>query len=681
MAEILAPAGSPESLTAAVRCGANAVYVGARRLSARQNARNFSEEELREAVLYCHQRDVRLYVTLNTLVSDSQFQEALSLARFCCEIGVDALIVQDLGLAAALRQCCPQMKLNASTQMSVHSPAGVRLLQDMGFSRVVLSRELSVAQIAQIAKTSGIELEVFVHGALCMCVSGQCYFSSMLGGRSGNRGLCAQTCRLPFTVDGKGEHALSLKDMSHIPYLRQLSAVGVTSFKIEGRMKRAEYVAAATKACALAAAGEPIPGGLQADLQSVFSRTGFTDGYAKGDTGDALFGYRQKEDVAAATGQVFAGLQKLYEKETPRFSVSMELTLQADRPAVLTAHDETGTVTVTGDTPEPARTRAVDETFCRQQLAKTGGTPFACADIRCRVGKGLSLPASALNRMRRDALEALLDAHARRRPIPFSEPSAFIPEKLNMDSPAFYGVFYHPRSIPEDPELFARIYLPLSVPDAQMDALRQMGYRLGTLAPRGLFGQEERVAAGLRARMNAGYPHVLAGNLGAVRLARELGMEAEGDFGLNLFNSRALAQTKALGLSQAMASVELSLADAEDLRGNRKSVMVYGRLPLMLCRACPKKALTGCAGCAGPTVTDRLGTDFPLACDGNTVEILNSVPLYLCDRLQSLQTTSSFFFRFTTESREEARHVMDLAQTGGKPDFPFTRGLSRKGAI
>ena len=280
--EILAPVGSWECLEPAVRCGCDAVYLGGSRFSARGFAKNFDGDLLADAVKYCHGRGVKVYQALNTLLRDEELPLALRSAEYACEIGVDALIVQDVGLATLVHQMAPEMRLHASTQMSVHTPAGVELLAEMGFQRVVLSRELSLREIEEIARRSPIELEVFVHGALCMSVSGQCYFSALLGSRSGNRGLCAQTCRLPFAAPNGTGHDLSLKDLSGIGYWKQLEELGVASAKIEGRMKRPEYVAAAVSACRHAADGEEVPPSLNESLRAVFSRSGFTQGYLEG---------------------------------------------------------------------------------------------------------------------------------------------------------------------------------------------------------------------------------------------------------------------------------------------------------------------------------------------------------------------------------------------------------------
>ena len=420
--EILAPVGSPEMLEAAVRCGADAVYMGASAFHARRNSYCFSDDELRRAVAYCHARGVAVHLTLNTLIREEEMTAAVALAQTACAAGVDALIVQDMGLAARIHSAAPELTLHASTQLSCHTPEGVRRLRDAGFSRVVLAREMSAEEIR------ACELEVFVHGALCMSVSGQCYFSAMLGGRSGNRGLCAQTCRLPFRPDGsddRGRAALSLKDMSLLHEMSALSELGVCSLKIEGRMKRPEYVAAAVTVYHAAARGEqPDPQTVE-DLRAVFSRSGFTDGYFTGDRRD-MFGVRRKEDVTAAA-PVLKRLQRLYDGEKPRVSVDMALTVAAEQPVTLVVADGEHTAQVTGEPPETALHRALDPERAEAQLRKTGGSPFAAGQVRVNVEPGLTMPLSALNALRRDGLEQLLSLRAARE-VPVWDETARPPE-------------------------------------------------------------------------------------------------------------------------------------------------------------------------------------------------------------------------------------------------------------
>lgn len=405
--EILAPAGSMESLTAAVRCGADAVYIGAKRYSARASAQNFDKQELEKAVYYCHARGVKVYLALNTLLTDDEMDDAAETVKEACSLPVDAVIVQDIGLASFIRSACPSLRLHGSTQMSIHTPQGAKELYRQGFSRVVLARELSKEEIAEIAESCPIELEVFVHGALCMSVSGQCYFSSLLGGRSGNRGQCAQPCRLPFSVQGGTGHDLSLKDLSLLHHLGELRGLGVHSFKIEGRMKRPEYVAASVAAAKKAVSLGFLPYEDSKLLEQVFSRSGFTDGYYGEQLGRKMFGTRTKEDVAGAQPALLSQIRAQYKDEKQRIPVSFALQIKEGRPARLTARDlESHEACAEGALPQAALNAPLDASKCVVQLEKTGGTPFVCRDVRCDIDEGLSLPLSQINGMRREALKS-----------------------------------------------------------------------------------------------------------------------------------------------------------------------------------------------------------------------------------------------------------------------------------
>ena len=406
--EILAPAGSMESVVAAVRSGADAVYIGAKDFSARASAENFTIDEIKDVAAYCHERDVLVYLTLNTLIFDTELEDALALCQKAYSAGIDAVIVQDLGLAALIKKSMPDLALHASTQMSIHTPAGAKALKDFGFSRVVLARELSKAEIKEIAEAVDIELEVFVHGALCMSVSGQCYFSAMLGSRSGNRGRCAQPCRLPFKVKGGNGFALSLKDSSLMGYLRELEEMGVKSAKIEGRMKRPEYVSAAVRACREGLDAGKVTEETAEMLRSVFSRTGFTDGYYKGKRDKNLFGYRMKEDVTSATDKLLSQIRNSYKDERKAVAVDMSLTLKSGEKAELEVSDGKHTVTVySAEAAEIAANTPLSQENAEKNLSKTGGTPYFVQNIKFTTDGKAIVPAKELNALRRDALTEL----------------------------------------------------------------------------------------------------------------------------------------------------------------------------------------------------------------------------------------------------------------------------------
>ena len=426
--ELLAPAGSPEALTAAVQAGADAVYLGCGPLNARRNAKNFSLEDLARGVAYCHLRGTKVYLTLNTLLSDRELPLAAETAAFASHAGVDAILVQDLGVARLLRDTVPDVDLHASTQMTVHDLDGIKACADLGMTRVVLSRELSRSAIENLCARSPVEIEIFVHGALCMCYSGQCFLSAVLGGRSGNRGLCAQPCRLAFRWPGdKGNsHPLSLKDMSLAGELRELEEMGVACLKIEGRMKRPEYVSVVTGiyAAALREHREPTRQEL-AELEAAFSRQGFTQGYYNDQKGPAMFGTRPEgtKDPAALFEKARQTYSRGEHKLTPVWFAAQ---VKKDQPLSVTAWDEAGhTARAQGPVPEAARSRAVTEEQIQTQLAKTGGTVYAAQAVEAEVEPGLSVPMSALNALRREVLAGLDEARTAlpsRRTLPFTPP-------------------------------------------------------------------------------------------------------------------------------------------------------------------------------------------------------------------------------------------------------------------
>ena len=427
--ELLSPAGSMEALRAAVQNGANAVYLGYDAFNARMGAQNFSADELREAIVYCHVRGVKVHLTLNTLVSDREMVQAADVIRTAAAFGIDAFIVQDLGMVALCREIAPEVAIHASTQMSIHSLEGVQQAAELGVTRVVLARELPREELAHICRRSPVEIEVFVHGALCMCYSGQCYLSSVIGRRSGNRGQCAQPCRLPYGY-GRFEpsrYPLSLRDNCLIEYLDELRRIGVTSLKIEGRMKRPEYVAVVTKAYRAALDGKPVTENDLEELEAAFSRQGFTQGYYLGKTGVSMFGTRQEPED---NRELFATARATYENgENLRIPVRFYAIIRRGEPAQLAVEDDDGHVCkARGPVPQEAQVRSLTEDELSERLGKTGGTPYRCVQMRAVIDAGLMLPASAINAMRRDVLAELT---ARRGRTPLRQINAY-------NAPALY---------------------------------------------------------------------------------------------------------------------------------------------------------------------------------------------------------------------------------------------------
>ena len=675
--EILAPAGGEAQLRAAVLCGADAVYLGLRGFNARAGAENFDENTLPQTVGWCHARGVRVYVTLNTLVTDRELPQWLHSLDAVAAAGVDGVLVQDLGLARIIRQRYPTLPLHASTQMAIHNLAGARLLEEMGFAQVVLARELSKEEIAAICAGTSMRCEVFVHGALCMSVSGQCYLSSVLGERSGNRGRCAQPCRLDFKSHGRG-YALSLKDLTLTDRLRELEALGVASFKIEGRLKRPEYVAAAVTVCRQSLAGE-VPD--LETLQSVFSRSGFTDGYYTARRDLTMFGTRTREDAAAAAA-VLGKLSALTRNEVGRLPVDMVLTMAPGEPATLAVTDGTHRVEVAGEVPQTALTRPTDEELARRALEKCGGTPFYLQNLTCHIGEGLMLPLSALNRLRAAALTAL--AEARSVVVPYPQAPAAAGELAGRARPAGAPrlgcrLAAAAQMTPAIRRGSGRLSLPLHELAERPELLETGAERWVAELPAFCAPQqEEAVMRALRKLKEQGLTAALCGNMGSLLMAREAGLRIIGDYGLNIINSPAAQQAAALGCDEITLSFECERNAARNIDSPIPiGVIAYGRLPLMLLRNCPGKTAAGCGDCRGINhITDRRGEDFPLQCQNRQyTHLLNPRPLFLSDRLPEWDFCDFLTLRFTTESPAECDEVLKMYQTGAAPAEPFTRGL------
>lgn len=676
-AEILAPAGGEAQLRAAVLCGADAVYLGLRGFNARAGAENFDENTLPQTVGWCHARGVRVYVTLNTLVTDRELPQWLHSLDAVAAAGVDGVLVQDLGLAKIIRQRYPTLPLHASTQMTIHNLAGARLLEEMGFAQVVLARELSKEEIAAICAGTSMRCEVFVHGALCMSVSGQCYLSSVLGERSGNRGRCAQPCRLDFKSHGRG-YALSLKDLTLTDRLRELEALGVASFKIEGRLKRPEYVAAAVTACRQSLAGEAPD---LETLQSVFSRSGFTDGYYTARRDLTMFGTRTREDAAAAAA-VLGKLSALTRNEVGRLPVDMVLTMAPGEPATLAVTDGTHRVEVAGEVPQTALTRPTDEELARRALEKCGGTPFYLQNLTCHIGEGLMLPLSALNRLRAAALTAL--AEARSVVVPYPQAPAAAGEPAGRARPTGAPrlgcrLAAAAQATPAIRRGAGRLSLPLHELAERPELLETGAERWVAELPAFCAPQqEEAVMRALRKLKEQGLTAALCGNLGSLLMAREAGLRIIEDYGLNIINSPAAQQAAALGCDEITLSFECERNAARNIHSPVPiGVIAYGRLPLMLLRNCPGKTAAGCGDCRGINhITDRRGEDFPLQCQNRQyTHLLNPRPLFLSDRLPEWDFCDFLTLRFTTETPAECDEVLKMYQTGAAPAGPFTRGL------
>ena len=695
--ELLSPAGSPEALRAAVQNGAGAVYLGWGDFNARRNARNFSDEEFADALSYCHLRGVRVFLTLNTLLTDRELPRALETARKACRLGVDAVLVQDWGLLDLLRQALPDLPLHASTQMSIFTSGGANEVASDGCERVVLARECSREDTEAICAACPAEIEIFAHGALCMCYSGQCAMSAVVGGRSGNRGTCAQPCRLPYGVDepAANRYPLSLKDNS---LAQDLSGIrDVACLKLEGRMKRPEYVAVVTGIYArlLEENRGPTPAE-ERELELAFSRSGFTDAYWRGRRGVEMFGTRPEN--APEPRELFERAKATYEKDSRRtVPVRFACTIQPHAPCVLTVDDGTRAVTVTGPAPEAARTRALTAEEVAERLGKTGGTAFHCAGAAVEVGEGLSLPASAINALRREALASLAEARCapplrREAEVPPLRKAECAQERPALTVSLTHAAQLTPALLEEAP---ARIYLPLELL-ADLPHLPEADTQWCAILPRVWRDRDE---ADLRRRLEKarelGIDGVLVGNIGHLPLTRGLGLSLYGDFGLNVYNSRSLDYLRRKGLASACLSFELRFSQIRDLKKLLPAeALVYGRLPLMITENCLVQNQEGCGlSAAGPLVPagapcreshalhDRTGAAFPLLpAFGHRTEVQNSRPLWLADRETWKRLGLAFArLRFTTERPEACVEILRAYRTGGAPPEIFTRGLYERG--
>lgn len=693
MLELLSPAGSPEAVVAAVQNGADAIYLGFGSFNARRGAKNFTDEEFDSAVRYCRIRGCKVYVTLNTLVSDREMDDAVRLACRACDAGADAILVQDLGLARVLRSVLPEMPLHASTQMSIHDLAGVQAAAEMGMSRAVLARELSLADIKSIAAASPVELEVFAHGALCFCHSGQCYMSAVIGRRSGNRGECAQPCRMRYSLGGhKDDYPLSLKDNCLVSCLGELEAAGVKCVKIEGRMKRPEYCAIVTGiySRAIRYGTEPSERELH-ELETAFSRSGFTDGYYKGEKGPDMFGVRGEPGRDAA--KLFADAKKEYaHSELRRVPVKFFSIIRKDEPAHFAVEDEEGNkVLRDGPAPQRAEKQALTEKSVYEQFYKTGGTPYLCSGVSSVVSDGLFLPASVLNEARRALLEALTEE---RRRIPARAHGGMPAAPVNV------SILGTPKCIFEvstaeqlTPELAAfapdYVYVPLELlveDPAAVVPFAEKGAKPVAVLPRVITdAQMPQVADMLRRAKAMGVAEALIGNMGHVRCVRLAGLEIRGDFGLNAYNSDTLEVLRQAGFLSATASFEMRLSQIRDLKKPLPvELLAYGRLPLMISDQCIIKNSAGQCNCQNNVLlSDRQGQQFPvMKAFGCRNAIFNSQKLFLADKAEDLAHCGLWGLRlwFTNEGPDECVRIAE--SFSGKSDYVpngMTRGLYYRG--
>ena len=683
--EILAPVGSEEMLHAAVFSGADAVYLGFSGFNARTGAGNFDADSLKEAVRFCHARGVKVHVALNTTVYGGELASLCDAIRAVAASGADAVICQDLAVATLIGKIAPQLPRHGSTQMSVHTLQGALELKELGFTRVVLARELSLPEVERITRHCGIETECFVHGALCMCVSGQCYLSAFLGGRSGNRGSCAGPCRLPFEANALPEgkpgrlHHLSLKDNSVIDKLDQLQAIGVASAKIEGRLRTPEYVAAAVSACLAGREGRAYDRDL---LKNAFSRSGFTSGYLDGKIDGTMFGVRSEAD-AELTKKTLPALRELYRRERSRVPVRMKLEIE-EGGEKLTVTDADGNKAFAYGDFEPQPARADPTESLKRSLAKTGGTPFAAENIEVEMDEGpWFVPGSTVNELRREALDALLKKREVLRPWPVQDVELEpLPQRTLPPHRTLRARFERWDQVPEQ-ALSGVEYLILPIAQADRVPREWRGKTLLEL-PRVMFGKlEEDTARRVAATQDAGFAGYEVSNIAHLRLCR--GLPMSGGFGLNVTNQVAAQFYADNGLGSVLILPETKDSDISTIAPTHAGkpvptgVLVYGHMPLMVTRACPLQNIHDCAHCDKTgLLTDRKAKKFPVRCGLGVRTIYNPVPIYMGDKPGALTVDYGVAY-FTLESREEAAAILNSIRQHAPFEGEFTRGLYFKG--
>ncbi|MDE6035882.1 MAG: U32 family peptidase [Ruminococcus sp.] len=671
--EILAPAGSIGTLTTALRSGAGAVYVGGQRFSARNNAVNFSYEDLKFAVRECHRYGAKIYLAVNTIISDDEAEDFCEYIKFSAKNGIDAYIVQDWGCAELIRKCVPDAVLHGSTQMSLHTATGAEMLKSLGWQRIVPARELDGQTIEKITRT-GIETEIFIHGALCMSVSGQCYMSAVMGSRSANRGCCGQACRLPFTSAGNRNFAgLSLKDLSLIPCTDVLPEVD--SLKIEGRMKRPEYVASAVHELRNALEGH------QPDmnfLKGIFSRSGFTDGYFTGKR-ENMFGIREKDDVISAR-ELIPEVHKIYRYERKIYTVNFHVTVRRGEPVEIIAECNDITAKVSGEIPEEAVNRPTDTESLQKQLSKLGDTVYSIGNLTADIEDGLVVSAGKLNALRREVIAELTELIIYRN-TPHKTVTGYKPVFSEKPAPVgrvrirTFCTNIQQAEIALKKSADVIISPAMSFSGTVLSALSEYREKIILSPPRFITDEDDIISRLRNIKEKYGFDRLMCHTPDCIAIGKKLGFRLHGNFTLNIFNSFSAEYMKTLGLEDIIISPEAKLQQINNIRTDLPVGMIaYGKLPLMLTRNCPIKNETGCKKCTG-YIKDRTGRKFRVRCSPDYVEILNSDCLYMLDKTGSFRSISFAVVMLDNETPEQTESII----SGLKPSGNITRGLYHRG--
>ncbi|MDE6521035.1 MAG: U32 family peptidase [Ruminococcus sp.] len=670
--EILAPAGNMESLISALRSGADAVYIGGKKFSARNNAMNFSADEISEALTVCHKYGAKLYLAVNTIIADDEMYDFCKYIKSTAEMGIDGYIVQDLGAVYIIKKAVPDAVLHASTQMSVHTAIGTHMLKDLGFARVVPARELSSDTLEKICKED-IETEVFVHGALCMSVSGQCYMSAVMGSRSANRGCCGQACRLPFSAVGVSDrNALSLKDLSLLNHAEKLMQIGVDSLKIEGRMKRPEYTASASNELKKALDGETPDIEL---LRDIFSRGGFTDGYFTGNHCN-MFGIREKENIISAK-QIFPKIHELYRSERAVHKVDFHAEIKSGNPISIKAVCGDVSAEITGEVPDNAKKSPVDYDYLKKQFSKLGDTVFYFGSLTADIDDGLFISVGKLNELRRNIIEKLTENIINKN-TPKYTITDYIPQKngnyITIIGKAPVRTFCRTA---EQAVVACKkseyVVIPMKIITESL--IEKVSAEKIIISPPRFIVNEDETTAQLRRLKSLGLNHILCHTIDSIAIGKKLGFRLHGNFTLNVFNSFSAEYLQNLGLEDCIFSVEATVSQFRQLKTEIPvGAVIYGRFPLMLTRNCPIKNEIGCKNCTG-YITDRTARKLPVACSGDYVEILNSDILCMTDKISELSGISFAVVMLYEEDAEQTKSAI----SGIKPTKNITRGLYYRG--
>ncbi|MCD8364139.1 MAG: U32 family peptidase [Lachnospiraceae bacterium] len=732
--EILAPAGSMESLRAAVNAGADAVYMGGGRFGARAYAQNPDPDGLLAAIDYAHSYGVRFYLTVNTLLKDRELErELFPYLKPLYECGVDAVLVQDLGVLCALREWFPDLPLHASTQMTLCGASGLRFLQKLGVQRAVLSRELSLGEIRRIHEQCDLELECFVHGALCYCYSGQCLFSSLLGGRSGNRGRCAQPCRLLYDAldtegklrSRKGEQALlSPKDICAIDLIPQMAEAGVSSLKIEGRMKRPEYVAGVTRIyrkyadryLERGAEGYRVLEEDRRELLLLFNRDGFSRGYYEQHNGRnmmALWNKEVTEREKQAYEKRIAALHEEYAEHERSIAIDGELRAQEGEPLELTLSCGDASVTVHGERVQRAQRQPMEAAQLERQLRKTGGTAFVWNSLTIQMEGNLFVPVSALNSLRREGLDVLRERMlvSYRRDAAEQRAETQPRQQTVQREPGPKHVYMSPGtaekmrlhiSVESEAQLKAVLTVVEELKNAdipleciyvdeiltgQLPRIHEAGLKACILMPpvfrEKTEGRWEKSFAQMRNMQPDGF---VICSLEEYEFLRRAGWEGEifSEHRLYTFNSRSRRFWREQGLSMQTNPLELNERELKEISTSDCIQLIYGRYPMMTTAGCLHRTLDACKGKSEQwTLRDRRGKDFPVknVCRDCYNIIYNSQPLYLFDEMERVCALGCGAVRilFTTEDAKETEAVLDAWLCRRKWDGEFTRGHLKRG--